>query len=443
MISMRINISRPNRGYFDSVVRIPIIVVALAGILLTMPRLGASNEVVRPRARDIGLVVGVLPPGPLNAITDVDGVIVGQVTRIEGSDVRTGVTVIVPHRDNIFQSKIPGAVFVGNGFGKLIGSTQVNELGEIESPIALTSTLSAPRVADALIDYLLALPGNQDVRSVNPIVGETNDGRLSDGRGRHVSRDDVLSAIHSAKGGSVEEGSVGAGTGTVSFGFKGGIGTSSRRLPPVLGGYTLGVLVQTNFGGVLTIAGAPVGQELGRYYLREELTAEAKPDSMGAQVNTASKGTRSAADTADGSIMIVIATDAPLDSRNLRRVASRAMFGVARTGGIGANDSGDYVIAFSTATNLRITSETRLHPSSTSRPGYAPVSTPLLTNDAMSPLFMAAIEATEEAIYNSLFRATTTTGNGHTVEALPIAETLAILLRYGAIGRPPQPTTQR
>ena len=360
----------------------------------------------RPRASDLGLKVGILPTGPLDAITDVAGVEVGRTTIIRGDDVRTGVTAILPHPSNLFREKVPGAVFVGNAFGKLAGSTQVNELGEIETPILLTSTLSVPRVADALIDYMLALPGNEDVESINPLVGETNDGYLNDIRGRHITREDVFAAIKSAKSGPFEEGSVGAGTGTVAFGFKGGIGTSSRHLPPKLGGYTVGVLVQTNFGGVLTIAGAPVGRELGRYYLREELQQ---------------KG--SLTDRENGSVMIVVATDAPVDTRNLKRMAARAMLGLGRTGASGSNGSGDYAIAFSTAPQMRI----RLEDKSSFR------HIEVLQNDAMSPLFLAVIEATEEAVYNSLFRATTITGRGHTVEALPIEKTTEILKKYGAI----------
>ncbi len=360
----------------------------------------------RPRASDLGLKVGILPTGPLDAITDVAGVEVGRTTIIRGDDVRTGVTAILPHPSNLFREKVPGAVFVGNAFGKLAGSTQVNELGEIETPILLTSTLSVPRVADALIDYMLALPGNEDVESINPLVGETNDGYLNDIRGRHITREDVFAAIKSAKSGPFEEGSVGAGTGTVAFGFKGGIGTSSRHLPPKLGGYTVGVLVQTNFGGVLTIAGAPVGRELGRYYLREELQQ---------------KG--SLTDRENGSVMIVVATDAPVDARNLKRMAARAMLGLGRTGASGSNGSGDYAIAFSTAPQMRI----RLEDKSSFR------HIEVLQNDAMSPLFLAVIEATEEAVYNSLFRATTITGRGHTVEALPIEKTTEILKKYGAI----------
>src|SRR6266536_31323 len=290
----------------------------------------------RPRARDLGIIVGILPTGALNAITDVAGVLVGHTTITRGDTIRTGVTAVLPHNGNLFRQKVPGAIFVGNGFGKLMGSSQVDELGEIETPIMLTSTLSVPRVADSLVSYSLALPGNEDVQSVNPLVAETNDGFLNDIRGRHISPDDVVSAIKNAKGGPVEEGCVGAGTGTVAFGFKGGIGTSSRKLPEKLGGYTVGVLVQTNFGGVLTMAGAPVGRELGRYYLREELQQEGSPTDRG-----------------NGSVMIVVATDAPVEARNLRRMASRAMLGLGRTGSAGSNGSGDYVIAFSAASQVR------------------------------------------------------------------------------------------
>src|SRR5215212_6927239 len=359
----------------------------------------------RPRARELGISVGILPTGKLNAITDVAGVSVGHTTVIRGENVRTGVTAILPHGGNLFQEKVPGAVFVGNGFGKLSGSTQVNELGEIETPILLTSTLSVPRAGDFLLDYMLALPGNEDVQSINPLVAETNDGYLNDIRGRQISRDDVFSAIKNAKGGAIAEGSVGAGTGTVTFGFKGGIGTSSRKLPASLGGFTVGVLVQTNFGGVLTINGAPVGQELGRYYLKDELTEQTSPD---------------------GSIIIVIATDAPLDARNLGRLAARAIMGLARTGAAGSNGSGDYAIAFSTAADVRIKSADQ-----TGR--NVPRNLKTLANDDTSPLFLAAIEATEEAIYNSLFRATTTTGRGHTVEALPLDRTVEILRKHGLI----------
>ena len=377
------------------------VICALIFVSLMAPPAQTQN---RPRAREAGVIVGVVPTGPLNAITDVDGVLVGHTTIIRGDNIRTGVTAILPHGGNLFREKVPGAVFVGNGFGKLAGSTQVNELGEIETPILLTSTLSVPRVADFLIDYMLALPGNEDVQSINPLVAETNDGYLNDIRGRNISRDDVFSAIKSAKSGAIAEGSVGAGTGTVAFGFKGGIGTSSRKLPAGLGGFTVGVLVQSNFGGVLTINGAPVGRELGRYYLKDELAAPPNRP--------------------DGSIIIVIATNAPLDARNLNRLAARAMMGLARTGAAGSNGSGDYAIAFSTANDVRIRTLSQ-------NERNAPRSVKTLTNDATSPLFLAVIEATEEAIYNSLFRATTTTGRGKTVEALPLDRTLEILRKHG------------
>jgi len=360
----------------------------------------------RPRASDLGLKVGVLPTGPLDAITDVAGVRVGHTTIIRGDDLHTGVTAILPHPGNLYREKVPGAVFVGNGFGKLAGSTQVDEMGDIETPILLTSTTSVPRVADALISYMLALPGNEDVLSINPLVGETNDGYLSDIRGRHITQDDVFAAIKNATSGPVEEGAVGAGTGTVVFGFKAGIGTSSRRLPSKLGGYTVGVLVQTNFGGVLSIAGAPVGRELGQYYLREELQQAGDPKDRG-----------------NGSVMIVVATDAPMDARNLKRLAARAWLGVARTGSSASNGSGDYAIAFSTAPQVRIRTDDKALTRHIE----------VMTNDAMSPLFLAVIEATEEAVYNSMFKATPVTGRGHIVEALPIGKTTEILKKYGAI----------
>jgi D-aminopeptidase len=374
-------------------VRTALVLLAAASLL---PTRAAAEE--RPRLRELGVQVGVLPAGPLNAITDVAGIRVGHSTVMRGETIRTGVTAILPHGGNLFLEKVPGAVFVGNGFGKLAGATQVDELGEIETPILLTSTLNVPRVADALIDHMLALPGNEQVRSVNPVVGETNDGTLNDGRARALGREEVFAALRAATGGPVEEGSVGAGTGTVAFGFKGGIGTASRRLPPSLGGWTVGVLVQSNFGGVLQIAGVPVGVELGRHYLRDEL----------------------ADGSADGSILIVVATDAPVLARNLRRMGARAMMGLSRTGAAGTNGSGDYAIAFSTHPSLRIA-----HGATAVRRGEE------LPNEAMSPLFLAAIEATEEAIYNSLLRATTVTGNGRTVEALPIARLREIFAKYG------------
>jgi D-aminopeptidase len=316
----------------------------------------------------------------------------------------------LPHEDNLFQEKVPAAVFVGNGFGKLMGSTQVRELGEIETPILLTSTLNVPRVADALLDWMLALPGNEQVRSVNPVVAETNDGFLNDIRGRHAGQAEVFAALKSAQGGAVQEGSVGAGTGTVAFGFKGGIGTASRVVPASAGGYTVGVLVQTNFGGVLTINGAPVGQELGQYYLKEDLNPRQ------------GQGAGGAADWADGSIIMVVATDAPIDARNLERLAARAMLGLARTGSPSTNGSGDYAIAFSVGPQNRI------------RAGAGVSQRTLLGNDGMSPLFLAAVEATEEAIYNSLFCATTVSGrDGNRAEALPVERTVEILRKYGAL----------
>lgn len=393
--------------------RTPLSALAIL-LLLSLPfQITPAQKPARPRAREAGIKVGILPPGPLNAITDVSGVSVGQTTIIRGDHIRTGVTAILPHNGNLFREKVPGAIFVGNGFGKLMGSTQVEELGEIETPILLTSTLNVPRVADALLDYMLALPGNEDVQSINAIVAETNDGYLNDIRGRHVTREDVFAALKNAKSGEVEEGSVGAGTGTIAFGFKGGIGTASRKLPARLGGYTVGVLVQTNYGGVLTINGAPVGQELERYYLKDQLTktritrCQDHPDP---------------AQCADGSVIVVIATDAPVDARNLKRMGARSMFGLARTGAAATNGSGDYAIAFTTAIDGRVrssTSQTRTFS--------------LLNNDAMSPLFLAVIEATEEAVYNSLFRAMTVTGRGRTIEALPLERTLEVLRRHGLV----------
>lgn len=355
----------------------------------------------RPRAGELGIKVGILKPGKHNAITDVAGVKVGHYTLVESDHIRTGVTAILPHEGSLFQEKVPAAIHVANGFGKLTGISQVEELGNLETPIILTNTLSVPTACAALIDYTLSLPENGDVRSVNPVVGETNDGYLNDIRGQHVKKEHVLKAISAASSGKVEEGCVGAGTGTICFGFKGGIGTASRILPQSLGGYTVGVLVQTNFGGILQIAGCPVGLELGEYYLKGKL-----------------------ADQADGSCMIVVATDAPLDARNLKRLARRAILGLARTGGICSNGSGDYVIAFSSAKNLRIPfqAESLL------------IKKEVLRNDHMSPLFLAVSEACEEAILNSLFKAAPTTGrDGHFVAALPIERVREILKKYNVI----------
>lgn len=363
---------------------------------------GVSNALLSQiRIRETGVKIGVLPTGKLNTITDVKGVKVGHVTLTKGSQVRTGVTAILPHDGNIFQAKVPAALYVGNGFGKLAGITQVQELGNIETPIVLTNTLGVATALDAVIAYTLQQKGNETVQSVNAVVGETNDGYLNDIRGQHVTKEHVLEAIRIAQTGAVTEGNVGAGTGTVCFGFKGGIGTASRVLPDPLGGYTVGVLVQTNFGGVLQIDGVPVGEELKQYYLSEQLM-----------------------DKADGSCMIVVATDAPVEARNLERMAQRAIMGLARTGGIGSNGSGDYVIAFSTEPSLRIKHE------SSERTQAATT----LRNDAMSPLFMAVIEATEEAIINSLFMAETIKGkDGHIVKAIPRDEVIKILKKHEAI----------
>ena len=382
------------------------LVCALLLLLVAVLNSQEKTPNTRPRAPELGIKVGVLPAGPLDAITDVAGVEVGHTTIIQGDNIRTGVTAILPHSGNLYREKVPAGIFVGNGYGKLTGTTQVDELGNIETPILLTSTMSVFRVADALATYMFGLPGNEDVLSLNPIVGETNDGYLNDIRGRHITPDDVFAAIKGAKGGPVEEGDVGAGTGTIAFGWKGGIGTASRRLPAKLGGYTVGVLVQTNFGGILTINGAPVGQELGKYYLREDLAREGFGH-----------------DRADGSCMMIIATDAPMESRNLKRLAARAWVGMGRTGSSASTGSGDYAIAFSTSPQVRIHSQGKALTQQTE----------LLTNDATSPLFEAVIEATEEAIYNSMFRATTMTGNGHTIEALPIDKTVQILREHKVV----------
>ena len=380
----------------------PGIRVTAAALLLAVCLTSAGAQEVRPRARDLGVAPGVFPPGPLNAITDVAGVRVGHTTLIEGDRVRTGVTAVLPHGGNLFQDKVPGAVFVGNAFGKLAGSTQVDELGTIETPIVLTNTLSVGVAVAATAAWTLAQPGNGDVRSVNALVGETNDGGLNDIRGQHVTKAHVLAAIGAAREGPVDEGSVGAGTGTQCFGWKGGIGTSSRSVPAGGARYTLGVLVQTNFGGVLTIDGVPVGQRLGRHAF-----APSPPGS--------------GRDAADGSCMIVVATDAPIDARDLKRLAARAVFGLARTGSSFSHGSGDYAIAFSTDAGMR-----------SAMGGRTPAAKTILPSDAVSPLFQAALEATEEAVYNSLFRAASMEGNGRKVDAIPldrVRELLAARLR--------------
>lgn len=352
------------------------------------------------RARDLGIKPGILTPGNLNAITDVKGVSVGHKTLIIGDSIRSGVTIILPHQENIFQQKVPAAVFVGNGFGKAIGFTQIEELGNIETPIALTNTLNAFLVANALVDYTLSIPENKKIRSVNPVVGETNDGWLNDIRGRHVKSSDVIEAIENATTINIQEGNVGAGTGTRALGFKGGIGTSSRVLPKDKGGYTVGVLVQTNFGGILTINGVPVGEELNNFYMAEDVPY-----------------------VVDGSCMIIIATDAPLSARNLKRLAKRSFLAFGKVGSFSSNGSGDYSIAFSTNPKLRI-------PYNSKEIERKIIDVP---NDYMSPLFLAVVEATEEAIYNSLFMAEDMKGQkGRIMKALPIDKTLKIMNKYKA-----------
>jgi D-aminopeptidase len=384
------------------------VLLATALALVPIPTMSQQAS-ARPRARDVGIRVGVFPPGPHNAITDVAGVRVGQTTVIEGDRIRTGVTAILPHGGNPYRSRVPAAIHVGNGFGKLLGVTQVRELGELETPILLTCTLCVWRAADALVEWMLAHDGMERVRSINPVVGETNDGSLNDIRSRPIRPEHVVAALESASDGPVQEGAVGAGTGTVAFGWKGGIGTSSRVLPSSLGRYTAGVLVQSNFGGILQIAGAPVGVELGRYAFADQVGA----DGEGYDPETDPQEW--------GSIMMVVATDAPLSDRNLERLARRAVLGLARTGSYASNGSGDYVIAFSTANAVR---------RSTTPSEYT---TTEVHNELMSALFEAVVESTEEAIYNSLFKAETVTGNGRTVEALPLEATLEVLRRYGAV----------
>ena len=379
-----------------------------AGVLLPHES-GAQEQ--RVRARDLGVAPGIFRPGAVNAITDVAGVRVGHVTVVVGDSVRTGITAILPHSGNVYFDRVPAAIHIGNAFGKLVGATQVAELGELETPILLTCTLCVWPVADALAEELLRAPGMERVGSINPVVGETNDGGLNAIRSHPIPEDAVRQALRAARDGPVAEGSVGAGAGTVAFGWKGGIGTSSRVLPRSLGGWTVGILVQSNFGGVLQVLGAPVGRELGRYSFKDDVDRE----------------------RGDGSIMIVVATDAPLSDRNLERLAARAIMGLARTGSSASNGSGDYVIAFSTAESVRRRS---------GGPGTAPTPSPPppratseLVNDAMSPLFQAVVEATEEAIYNSLFMATTVTSRNRTVEAIPLDRVREILARYNVRSR--------
>jgi D-aminopeptidase len=395
----------------------------LALLVMFAMSMNSQTSSDRPRARQAGIIVGSLSPGPLNAITDVAGVRVGHTTLREGDTIRTGVTVIVPHAGNVFEERVPAAIHVGNGFGKLLGVTQVRELGELETPILLTSTLSVWQAADALVAWLLAQPGMKEVRSINPVVGETHDGFLNDIRARPIRPEHVTNALVNAASGAVEEGAVGAGAGTVAFGWKGGIGTSSRKLPAQQGGHTVGVIVQSNYGGDLTINGVHVGRELGQQ--------ASGPEAKGAEAFVATHpGEVPAGNSGDGSIMMVVATDAPLGSRGLERLASRAIVGLARTGSSLANGSGDYVIAFSTARECR------------RRRGESIHRVAELSNDSMSPLFQAVAEATEEAIYNSLFRARTTRGFKGTVKALPLERALALLRQAGALGQDSAPPSR-
>jgi D-aminopeptidase len=369
----------------------PILLLAVAAMT------SAAHAEHRPRAREAGITIGILPTGPLNAITDVAGVRVGQVTIVEGANIRTGVTAILPHGGNLYQDKVPAGFSVGNAYGKFMGSTQIEELGEIETPIVLTNTLNVPEGAAGVVEWTLKQPGNEEVRSVNAIVGETNDGTLNDIRARRVRPADVVAAIEAAREGPVQEGAVGAGTGTIAFGWKGGIGTSSRKLPANLGGWTVGVLVQTNYGGVLQVAGVPVGQALGKYFLKDELS-------------TAS---------GDGSCIVVVATDAPLSDRNLERLAHRGLLGIVRTGSPMTNGSGEYAVAFSTNPDVRRTPQRRAEPS--------PIVD--LPNDRISPLFEAVVEAAEEAAINSMFAATAMDGNGRHIDALPVDEVVKLYKR--------------
>lgn len=361
----------------------------------------AQESSHRGRARDFGLQVGILPTGKWNAITDIKGVMVGHTSLVQGDSVRTGITVVIPHSGNVFMQKVPAAVYVSNGFGKSIGLSQIEELGTLETPIALTNTLSVPAVAEGMLDYMLNQPGNENVRSINSVVGETNDGYLNDIRGKHIRPNHLLQALETASSGPVKEGNVGAGVGTRAFGYKGGIGTASRVLPPSKGGYSVGVLVQSNFGGVLRINGAPVGRELDNFYMMQE-----DPH------------------VADGSIMIIIATDAPLSDRNLKRLARRSYLALGVVGSFSSNGSGDYSIAFSTHPDTFVPNRTP----------DKPMQPPVLHNNEMSPLFLAVLEATEEAIYNSLFMAQNATGHkGRALEAIPIDKVLPILEKYKAL----------
>jgi D-aminopeptidase len=373
------------------------------GIFLVLISLPVIAGAQRARARDLGVKPGVFQPGALNSITDVRGVKVGHSTITEGDSVRTGITAILPHEGNLYQERVPAALFVGNGFGKILGVTQLRELGELETPILLTCTLCVWKAADAMVDWMLAKPGMQNVRSINPVVAETNDGALNAIRSRPIRPEHVRGALESASSSAAPEGAVGAGAGTVAFGWKGGIGSSSRVLPQSLGGWTVGVLVQSNFGGILQVLGAPVGKELNQYSFRRDV--------------------ETGRERGDGSIVMVVATDAPLSDRNLERLAARAIMGLSRTGSSASNGSGDYVIAFSTSTKVRRAFNARA------------LTTEELANEEMSGLFQAVVEATEESIYNSLFMATDVSSNGRTIRAIPLDSVRSILAKYGVTGR--------
>jgi D-aminopeptidase len=445
--------SHNTKIYFDTL----LFMIKHTAVLLTIAIMSAmtllpDNAEGQKRARDLGITPGILQPGPWNAITDVEGVMVGHQTIIRGDNIRTGVTAILPHGGNLFTSRVPAAVYVGNGFGKAVGFTQVQELGELETPVVLTNTLSVFMAAHGLADYMLSLPENEHVRSVNAVAGETNDGWLNDIRERAITPDDVFAAIAAARSGPVAEGNVGAGTGTRALGFKAGIGTSSRELPASRGGYTVGVLVQSNFGGILQIDGAPVGVELGNFYMSDEVpyrvgaayeadstqyrntsseSSSANPpvnrESITGTNSTSSSRATSDAFDVDGSVMIIVATDAPLTARNLERLARRAFMALARVGGFASNGSGDYIIAFSTHPDVRV------NPASDDSTS-ALITNIELRNADTTPLFLAAVEATEEALLNSLFMAETMQGyQGRTMPALPTDKVLEILRKYRVI----------
>jgi D-aminopeptidase len=429
-VNEQANIKLP-KAFYKTMKKTVLFLFTSTLIFLVIMETAQSQD--RQRIRDLGIKTGILETGKWNAITDVNGVKVGHETIIEGEDIRTGVTAILPHSGNLFRERVPAAVYVGNGFGKALGFTQVQELGELETPLALTNTMSIFTAANGVADYMLGQPENENVFSVNPVVGETNDGWLNDIRARVVEVDHVHKAIKAAESGFVEEGNVGAGTGVRALGYKAGIGTSSRVLPEDRGGYTVGVLVQSNFGGILTINGAPVGEELENHYMAASMhesdprQADISYENIAALkgMNPSNENVRTGLnEDVDGSIMMIVATDAPVTSRNLERLAKRAFLGIARVGGFASNGSGDYVIAFSTHPDVR---------NNLDAAGLTQTNTEL-KNDAMTPLFLAAVEAAEEAILNSIFMAGTMTGTqGRTIESIPVDEVIEILKKYRAV----------